>query len=580
MTYLKPPDSNTVDETQLPPEDQFKSDSSLDEHPIVKPIQTFPEKRQPWTLIAGSVILALGIGFAGGQSWDFWKTLLQPAPSEAQEERPPSPVKFLSLTPTTVQETSAFVGNLEAKRAVQIQSELEGRVIEIRVQPGDFVQRGDVIARIKSDDVEAQLKQAQARLIGARAKLAELQAGTRPESINAAQARLQQVQARLAELQAGTRQEEIAKARATLLEAQGELADTQSGSWLEEINQAKAQIVAAEADADLAQQRVERYENLNTEGAISQDAYDKLVSDNRSMQAKVEEGKRRLQQLEERRKSEIQRRQAVVAQEQQALNQLENGARPEEIAHAQAMVAEARSQLTELLNGSRPEEVAQAEAEVAEAVAAVRSAEIELQDTLIMAPFGGMIGDVPIKVGDVLSKGDAITSLTENQVLDLHLAIPLERESQLKIGLPVQMSDPQGKSLGTGKISFISPTVNNDSQTVLAKATFENTTGQLRNSQFVTAKVIWNQRPEQVKVPMTAVIFQGEKRFVFIAEEKEGQFVAKRVPVELGLIEGDHGEIVKGVQPGQKLIVSGIQKLSDGAPVIDQEGKTEGLRGN
>lgn len=567
MTHLKSSDSDHADQLH----DSVISDLEADDKNLAKPLPAFAEPRRPWTLIIGALMLAVGVGFMSGQSWESWKDWLQPAPSEAQERRPPTQVRLTPLSATTVEEKSEFVGNLEAKRAVQVQSEVEGRVIQLMVEAGDFVDRGEVIARIKSDSLEANLRQAQARLVRARARLAELQAGTRSETLEASQARLQQAQARLAQLQAGTRTEELAKARATLLEAQSELDDAQSGSLLEEINQAKAQLAASEADADLARQQVQRNESLSQEGAISQDAFDQYVSDYRVAQARVEEGKRRIDQLQQRRQAEIQRRQAIVEQEQQALRQLENGARPEEIAQAQASVTEARSQFNELLNGSRPEEIAQAEADVAEAVAAVRSYEVQLQETLVLAPFAGMIGDIPVKAGDFLSKGDAITTLTENQVLDLHLPIPLERESQLKMGLPVQMQDAQSNPLGTGRISFISPTVNNESQTILAKATFDNTTGQLRNGQFVKANVVWEQRSQRVKVPMTAVIFQGEKRFVFIAEQGEDGKVAQRVPIELGLIQGDYGEVISGVTPGQLLITSGLQRLSDGVAIQEQD---------
>ena len=105
----------------------------------------------------------------------------------------------------------------------------------------------------------------------------------------------------------------------------------------------------------------------------------------------MEEAKRRLEQLQQSRKTQIEQLQATVDMERQALRQLQNGARPEEIAQVQAEVAEAQSQLNELLNGTRPEEIAGAEAEVAEAEASVQYYQTQLKDTEVRAPFAGII---------------------------------------------------------------------------------------------------------------------------------------------------------------------------------------------
>ena len=78
-------------------------------------------------------------------------------------------------------------------------------------------------------------------------------------------------------------------------------------------------------------------------------------------------------------------------QQRQALNQKQNGTRPEEITRAEAEVTEARSKLAQLVNGSRPEEIAAAKANVAEINAQVSYYQVQLEDSRIRAPFGGII---------------------------------------------------------------------------------------------------------------------------------------------------------------------------------------------
>ncbi|MGB3510097.1 MAG: efflux RND transporter periplasmic adaptor subunit [Microcoleaceae cyanobacterium] len=575
----------------------------------------------PGVLWATVIITTLGVGFLGGQWWHSQssETASQPSAS-ARSGRGggrSTPVKAAPVEISLLQETSEFVGTLEAKRSVRIRPEIDGRVVEILVREGDFISTGQAIAKLKSDAAEADLRRAKANLNRAQARLAELRAGSRPEQISASgarlnqararlrqlktgtrseeiaasRARLKQTQASLAELKAGTRSEEIAEARARLQEAEARLADAKSGSLLDEIAQAEAQIEAREAELELASDRVKRNRELRDEGAIAEFTFEEFVKEERATKASLEEAKRRVTQLQRSQESEVKTLQAAVEQQRQILKrlqngtrpeeiarseaevaevrsnleELENGTRPEEIAQAEAEVVEARSNLEELENGTRPEEIAQAKAEVAAAMAEVEIIQVELQDTKVVAPFAGVVGDMVIKIGDFVSKGETMTTLIANQVLEVNLPIPLERRSDLRVGLPVEITSAEGKSLGMGRVSFISPTVS-DSQTVLAKADVDNRAGELQDGQFVRARAIWDER-RAVVVPMTAVGFQGEERFVYVVAGVGEERKAKRQVVKLGLVKGDFAEVVSGLQSGEQLIVSGMQKLKDGADI-------------
>jgi RND family efflux transporter MFP subunit len=216
----------------------------------------------------------------------------------------------------------------------------------------------------------------------------------------------------------------------------------------------------------------------------------------------------------------------------------------------------------------------------------VRGFEVQLQETAVIAPFAGVIGDIPVKVGDYLQKGDAIATLTENQLLDLRLSIPLERQPQLRLGLPVQMLDAQGKAIAIGQISFISPNVSANSQTILAKASFPNPSGELLNLQFVKAKVIWKQNPG-ILVPVTAVTRLGGETFVFTAQKPQQPqpgsppLIARQKSVKLGTIEGNNYQVIEGLQAGEKIVVAGILNLTDGVPIMAQQPEvSEGKKTN
>ena len=609
-------------------QDEPKSSENLQENTTIQFHQeqtnTTPKfsqsdkKNFSFVLWATIIITTLGVGFIGGQWWQSHNNKTPNQPSTlAPGRRRSILVKTISIRITSLQETSEFVGTMEAKRSVRIRPEIDGRVVEILVQEGTFVSEGQSIAKLKSDNVEANLRAAQANLQQSEARLAQLRTGARPEQIAAARARLQQFQATLtelkrgtrleqiaaararlqqsqatlAELEAGTRDEEIAQAKAELQEAEVRLENARSGSLLEEIAQAKAQIQVQQAELELASEQVTRNEKLRAEGAIAELTFQEIFQEERAARARVEEAKRRVTQLERNRESTIQTLEAALEQQRQILRRLENGTRPEEIARAEAEVAEARSNLEELQNGTRPEEIARAEAEVAEArsnleelqngtrpeeiaraeaevaaaLAEVESWQAELEDTVVVAPFAGVIGDMIVKIGDFVDSGDTMTTVTANRVLDINLPIPLERRGDLRLGLPVEIRSPGGKVLGIGRVSFISPTVS-DSQTVLVKVDVDNRAGNLKDGQFVEVNAIWEQR-QAVVVPMTAVGFEGETRFVYLLEGEGEEQKARRQIIELGLVRGDRAEVVSGLESGDNLIVSGIQRLNDGAPV-------------
>jgi multidrug efflux pump subunit AcrA (membrane-fusion protein) len=104
--------------------------------------------------------------------------------------------------------------------------------------------------------------------------------------------------------------------------------------------------------------------------------------------------------------------------------------------------------------------------------------------------------------------------------------------SVARANLNVEISSSAGEALQTGRITFISPQVEQTSQFIPTEATFPNSGGQLRDGQFVRSKVIWESRPGQPVVPQSAVIDQGEDRFVYVPQEQDGQMVAMRQPAQ------------------------------------------------
>ena len=189
----------------------------------------------------------------------------------------------------------------------------------------------------------------------------------------------------------------------------------------------------------------------------------------------------------------------------------------------------------------------------------------------IRAPFDGVVGDVPVHVGDLVSPlsspASILTTVDENQGLEAYIYIPTERATQVRLGLDVDLTDNNGKLLEKTKIDFLSPEVDSTLQSILVKAPVHSSLEVLRNAQLVKARVIWSTTPMAV-VPVLAVTRQGGQSFVFVARAQGGHVFAKQTPVTLGDTVGNNYSIPSGLTPGDKVIVTNTQFLVDGMPVI------------
>ena len=218
----------------------------------------------------------------------------------------------------------------------------------------------------------------------------------------------------------------------------------------------------------------------------------------------------------------------------------------------------------------------QAKAALDSAQAQLRSLDAQLQEQQVQlhyyrvtAPTNGIVGDIPVRVGDRVTTTTMLTTVDKPGSLEAYVYIPVERSAQLKMNMPVQIVDGQGNVIADSRVSFVSPQVDNTTQTVLIKARIANNEDKLRNLQFIRARVIWGTHDGPV-VPVLAVSRIGGQYFAFVAEDQNGKLVAHQKPLRVGDMMGNDYVVLDGIKPGDKVIVSGTQYLVDGAPVMPQ----------
>jgi RND family efflux transporter MFP subunit len=198
--------------------------------------------------------------------------------------------------------------------------------------------------------------------------------------------------------------------------------------------------------------------------------------------------------------------------------------------------------------------------------ASAQEQEKQLAYYRIAAPFEGVVGDVPVHVGDYVSSTTLLTTVDENKDLEAYIYIPTERAAEVHAGLGVQIVDNNDNPIENSSIDFVSPQVDNGLQGILVKAPVRSTV--LRNAQLVKARVVWGVSPRPI-VPVLAVTRLGGQAFVFVAQSAgTGKFIAHQQAISLGDTMGNNYAVLSGLANGDKVIVSGTQILMDGMPVI------------
>jgi RND family efflux transporter MFP subunit len=207
-----------------------------------------------------------------------------------------------------------------------------------------------------------------------------------------------------------------------------------------------------------------------------------------------------------------------------------------------------------------------AEARLSALNAQVREGRVELGYYRVTAPQAGVVGDITLRVGDRVTSSDVITTIDDNSALEADIQVPLDRSPELRVGLPVQILDGEGKVMATNPISFVSPRVDERTQTVLVKSRLREAPPAQRVQQFARARIIWSSEPG-ITIPLSAVTRISGRYFCYVAEASGDGLVARQRPIEVGELVGNDYLVRGGLSAGDRVITTGIQKLGNGAPV-------------
>jgi HlyD family secretion protein len=307
-------------------------------------------------------------------------------------------------------------GNLELTQ-VDLSFKTAGRMTELAVREGQFVKKGDLIAKLDSAQLEQQLLRDQA-------------------SVASAQSSLQQLQTSI-EYQAATIDSDITARRADLAQAQAKLDELLAGSRPQEIQQAQSAVADAKAWHDQAQADWERAQTLFSREDISKSQYDQA-------------------------RAKLDSTNAQFRQAQEHLGLVQEGPRKEDIAGARAQVARAQAavqtaEANRIELRRKREELAARKSEIDRTRAQVGMTQTQIADATVVAPIDGVVLVKAAEAGEVIAAGSTIVSLGDLTHPWLRAYINETDLGRIQLGGKVQLSTDsfKGKTYD-GRISFIS----------------------------------------------------------------------------------------------------------------------------
>lgn len=469
------------------------------------------------TLLIAIVIAVLGLLTA----YNWW--LAQPIRQVAEEQLSP-------VARGAIRQVVRAYGQIAAPDPVVVNPALSGRVREVRVQEGDIVRAGDILAQLETDDLEAAVRQAEMAFRTAEAQLVRTRAGATPEYIRVLEAGVAVAQARLLTAQAA-----VDGARAYL-------AGVRKGPTTEEIA--------------IAERRVEEAKNALWGAQAQRDAICGRVRDGAG-QAECDGAQASALRAEENvRIAELQLQQLKTGVDETTIlsAQSQLNAALGQVKTAEAQVAQAEAELERAKAGPTKEEIAVAEAQVAAARVALEEAQRRLAGATIIAPVDGTVIRVNASVGQAVSVATPIATLQDLNALYVKALVNELYIPQVQLGQRALVrleADPSRILEGT--VRQISPLPSLTAGLANYDVHIEiPSLEELRAGMTAELQIIAAEKADALLIPREALVFEGTSWAVRVL--RQGGIAV--VPVETGLRQGRWVEVINGLQEGERVVTA------------------------
>lgn len=511
-----------------------------------------------------------------------------------------------------VVQTLTASGRVQGARDVGLSADRTGILVDLLVDEGDRVEAGDVVARISSEIESAELSQAEAAIATARASLTEARASaaTLPPTIRQAEAetqggieqareRLAAAEGRLEELLAGGREQEVREAEAAAETArlrleQAELdaerarslstADATARAALERaeagVRDASARVEEARTRLAQAERDLNRARRLRDEGVMAESQYEAARTGAETAAkgvAQAEAGLRQAQVEAERQRTLLQvtreeQLDRALTERETAARQLEaararlalvaSPARAEQIAAGRAEVGAARAALRQAIEAGparvesirrtpADERVRVAQRRLEEAIAARNAVLARLEKTAVGARFAGIVTDVILHPGDVVTPGQSIVTISEMQWPEVHLEIDERDIARIEVGQEAFLTaDAYPDRTLDAVVDRIAPEAITERGIMDVILRPVEPPDWLRPGMTMDASIVVEEKSEVLVLPVGAVVQSEDESSVLVVDDG----VIRRLRVATGL-GGVRGTIIRNGLREEALVV-------------------------
>ena len=478
--------------------------------------------------------------------------------AEANVPEPAVSVRIGEVVKGRIVATLTYTGDVKPKNQVVVSAKTMGRIEDLSVDIGSRVRAGDVIGRLERTSLEAQGRQAEAAVEMADARLEQIEAGARAETIAQAQANLDSARARLASIEDGGRAEVVAQSEAALRLSESRLAQLMAGPTHEQIEQAegairaaKNQVYAVQAQADSLMGRIGTGFTQDMKEAQSGAAYEQVnIAEARLAELRAGATKEQAAQA-----------QAAVDQARAALELARNPFTAYDLRQGRAAVVAAEEQLKLAQSPFTAAELKVAKAPIAQAQASADLVKAQLADADLVAPIDGIVSERHLSMGALASPQAPVVTIISNE-MEITLPIEETRAGQVAAGQAVSVTVAAYPNRSfDATITSVAPSIDPRSRSFMVRVAVDDG-GKLKAGMLAKVGVGLDEREGVTLVPEPAVLKRGSENSVFVVADGR----ARVRKIEIGASDGSNVEVRSGLQVGDK-VVYGAVALKDGDAV-------------
>lgn len=421
------------------------------------------------------------------------------------QSRPPE-VKVVQAKSKELAEILAVSGQVRGREESRLAPEVNGTVAAIKVEEGQLVEAGEILAKLNTDRLQAQYEQAQQRVSVARAQLEVASRGP--------------LESELAEVRSEIQKAETV-ANANLASARQQLLEAERGPREELVEQARAERSQAVAELEQRQREFQRQQELFQRGAISKQTFEQSETALKQSRSALARTRQRVAELQTTRPEQVARaRESVRAAEA-------------DLAAAQTT---GQARLQQLRDRPRPEDVSLAEAQLQEAQAALEIAKEQLEQGIVKAPYQGTVGKKLLRVGDAAGPNAPIFTFASQPSLEVRVEIDESERARVEKGMTGVVRASGYPESFEATVAEFAAEIDSLKGTLEVRLFAQNPPAWLLPGQTVDVNILLSEQKQRLLVPLTSVVLEGDRSKVFTVED--GKIAQRDIDVSSPSEEG------------------------------------------